>query len=168
MLYITYEPWSSTSGTGTITGNQEMLVNHYVLRDCITGEPYFSKKDRPEDFGHYIEWDDRQCMWALETRPERFAFISGHEPTPEQYKLAGAKDITLIWIGDLDAFTVSPAQVSELVSEVEGVVVVHPAAALRLALILQGNFKIGVFENGVRLPDGGKPTFFAKALHIYG
>lgn len=141
-----------------------MLVNHYVLRDCITGEPYFSKKDRPEDFGHYIEWNDRQCMWALETRPERFAFISRHEPTPEQYKLAGAKDITLIWIGDLDAFTVSPAQVSELVSEFEGVVVVHPAAALRL----EGHFRIGVFENAVRPKDGDKPTFFAKALHIYG
>jgi len=45
----------------------------------------------------------------------------------------------------------------------EGAVVVHPAAALRLARC----FIIGVFENANRAPAGEKPQFEAKALHLF-
>jgi hypothetical protein len=45
----------------------------------------------------------------------------------------------------------------------EGAVVVHPAAALRLA----GCFIIGIFENANRAPAGEKPQFEAKALYLF-
>ena len=89
----------------------------------------------------------------------RFAFISRHTPTREQMDLARTQSIELVCVGDADAFTVSPAQYSEL----DGVVVVHPAAALRLA----SHFIVGVFENENRAPVGEKPEFFARALHLY-
>lgn len=92
----------------------------------------------------------------------QFAFISRHAPTPEQHALAEAKNIKLVHIGDLDAFSVTPFMVDTR-GDFIGVVVVHPAAALRLA----SNFEVGVFENAERAEPGDWPTFYAKALHIY-
>lgn len=92
---------------------------------------------------------------------EKFAFISRHAPTPEQISLAEEKDIILEHIGYLDAFTVTPADVG---TDYVGVVVVHPASALRL----KSMYKIGIFENGLRPADyGRRPAFYAKALHLF-
>jgi hypothetical protein len=93
---------------------------------------------------------------------QRFAFISRHEPTAKQVVLASEQAIDLIPIGDADAFTVAPSFVDHQ-GAFEGVVVVHPAAALRLA----GSFVVGVFENANRAPIGEKPQFEAVALHLY-
>lgn len=92
----------------------------------------------------------------------QFAFITRHNPTPEQQALAAEQGIELIAIGDADAFTVTPGFVYEQ-GDFEGVVVVHPAAALRLC----SEFVVGVFENATRSGEGEKPGFFAKALHVY-
>lgn len=100
-----------------------------------------------------------------------FAFISRHKPTPEQVQLAAEQDIILHHVGDADAFTVTPywveAHAPEIVEDYAvqfyGVVVVHPAAALRLCK----DYLIGVFENANRAPEGAPPQFSAKAFHIY-
>jgi hypothetical protein len=91
-----------------------------------------------------------------------FAFISRHIPTPEQHALASEQGITLDHIGDADAFTVTPDFVTSK-SACDGVVVVHPAAAMRLSSV----FPIGVFENATRPAPDGRPQFYAKAFHIY-
>ncbi len=93
---------------------------------------------------------------------KRFAFISRHTPTPEQIELAAAQDIELVAIGDLDAFTVEAEDVAAS-GEYDGVVVVHPAAALNLIRA----FPVGIFENGNRAPEGERPQFFAQALHVW-
>lgn len=111
-----------------------------------------------------------------------FAFISRHKPTPEQVQLAAEQGIILHHVGDADAFTVTPywveAHAPEVTEDFEdqdgcvrhtitiqfyGVVVVHPAAALRLCK----DYLIGVFENANRAPEGAPPQFSAKAFHIY-
>lgn len=92
----------------------------------------------------------------------KYAFVSRHIPTPEQHYLAAAQDIELVHIGDHDAFTIGPNVIDEA-GAFEGVVVVHPAAALRLAPL----FIIGVFENGNRPGFGEKPQFVAVSLHLY-
>lgn len=93
---------------------------------------------------------------------KKFAFISRHTPTPEQIELALAQGIELVCIGDLDAFTVDAVDVSSS-GEFDGVVVVHPAAALNLIRA----YPVGIFENGNRAPEGERPQFFAKALHVW-
>lgn len=92
----------------------------------------------------------------------KFAFISRHSPTEGQIALAAKEGIELIHVGDADAFTVSPAWVDEH-GAFDGVVVVHPAAALRLAT----TYLVGVFENANRAPVGEKPQFEALALHLF-
>jgi hypothetical protein len=92
----------------------------------------------------------------------KFAFISRHLPTAGQMELAQAQGIELVQVGDADAFSVDPAWVYER-GAFEGVVVVHPAAALRLS----GSFIVGVYENANRAPEGEKPQFEATALHIF-
>jgi hypothetical protein len=92
----------------------------------------------------------------------KFAFITRHAATEDQVRLAEEQGITLTPIGDVDAFTVSPSFVYHA-GPFEGVIVVHPAAAMRLC----GEFIVGVFENANRAPEGEKPQFAAKALHIY-
>jgi hypothetical protein len=101
---------------------------------------------------------------------KNFAFISRHTPTQEQIDLCEQQGINLIHIGDFDAFSViaddvehAVAQIDEFAGELEGVIVVHPALALRL----YDYFIVGVFENGNRTPEGEKPQFYAKALHLY-
>jgi hypothetical protein len=49
------------------------------------------------------------------------------------------------------------------VGVLDGVIVVHPAAALRLAPY----YEIGVYENAARAAEGERPTFFPVALHLY-
>lgn len=61
----------------------------------------------------------------------KFAFITRHNPTPEQEALAAEQGIELVAIGDADAFTLTSGFVYEK-GDFEGVIVVHPAAALRL------------------------------------
>lgn len=96
-----------------------------------------------------------------------FAFISRHAPTDEQAALANEQGITLHHVGDADAFAVSNGFVHQAALEkdviFEGVIVVHPAAALRLC----SEFLVGVFENAHRAAVGEKPTFKAVALHVY-
>jgi hypothetical protein len=115
----------------------------------------------------------------------QYAFISRHEPTLSQWQMAARKGIDLVWVGDLDGFTVTKQEVIDAYDkkceeyrdtspngqdyaygwpEVTGVVVVHAAAALRLA----PHFWVGVFENGNRAPEGEKPSFEPVALHFYG
>lgn len=91
---------------------------------------------------------------------EKFAFVSRHAATPEQLVLAAEKGIELIPVGDFDAFAIRRQDLSE---DIEGAVVVHPAAAMRLA----DGLKIGVFENSNRAPAGEKPSFEARALHVF-
>ena len=92
----------------------------------------------------------------------KFAFISRHEPTAEQHALAADRDIELVVVGDRDAFSVTPADIAEA-GDFDGVVVVHPAAAMRLA----GRYQVGVFENANRAAPGERPTFTAIALWLY-
>jgi len=92
-----------------------------------------------------------------------FAFVSRHQPTPEQFALSREKGIDLVPVGDLDAFTVEVHHILERLPEAEGVVVVHPAAAMRLSWY----FLVGVFENANRAPEGAPPSFQAVALHLF-
>ena len=89
---------------------------------------------------------------------KKFAFVSRHVPTDSQIKLAAEQSVELVHIGDRDAFSITDADVG---LEFEGVVVVHPAAALRLF----HDFPIGVFENANRAPEGEPPKFEAAAFH---
>lgn len=91
-----------------------------------------------------------------------FAFISRHTPTDGQIALAAEKGVTLQHIGDADAFTITPDWVKTQ-GDFEGVVIVHPAAAMRLA----STYEVGVFKNSNRAPLGEKPRFEAEALYIY-
>lgn len=97
-----------------------------------------------------------------------FAFISRHAPTPDQYILAEEQDIVLNWVGDYDAFCVSPEWVAQQAAAVGlpdfvGVIVVHPAAAMNLCRYYQ----IGVFENANRAPIGEKPQFQAVRMEVF-
>ena len=76
--------------------------------------------------------------------------------------MAAEQHVELVHLGDHDAFTVDPGFVGNA-GAFDGVVVVHPAAAMRLA----DTFMVGVFENANRAPVGEKPQFEAQALHIY-
>lgn len=95
---------------------------------------------------------------------DRFAFISRHQPTAGQVELAAQDGIELVSVGDHDAFSVSPSWVDGLDDgPFSGVVVVHPAAALRLA----GSFLVGVFKNANRAPVGAPPKFEAVEFYLY-
>ena len=67
----------------------------------------------------------------------------------------------------LSLFTVTPGLVYDRAEQLdavfEGVIVVHPAAAMRLC----SSFVVGVFENANRSQAGEAPRFEAKALHLY-
>lgn len=94
----------------------------------------------------------------------KFAFISRHTPTTGQTQLASDKGITLVPIGDRDAFSVNVTDIMGHENGLfDGVVVVHPAAAMRLC----GSFLIGVFENANRAPEGEKPSFEAVDFYVY-
>ena len=91
-----------------------------------------------------------------------FAFISRHAPTEGQIHLAQAMGHTLTYIGDADAFSVGPGFVHDH-GPFEGVVVVHPAAAMRLCR----EFAVGVFKNANRAPVGAPPQFEAASFEVY-
>jgi hypothetical protein len=93
---------------------------------------------------------------------EKFAFLTRHAPTAGQIAIAERAGIILEPIGDRDAFSVTVADI-DAAGAFDGVVVVHPAAALRLA----SAFVIGVFENANRAHEGEKPSFEAVSLHLY-
>lgn len=97
----------------------------------------------------------------------QFAFISRHAPTVGQIEMAKAEGIDLIHVGDADAFTVGNGFVHQKAADMdvtfEGVVVVHPAAALRLC----SEFLVGVFANANRAPVGQPPQFEAVSFHIF-
>ena len=96
----------------------------------------------------------------------KFAFVSRHTPTQGQVDLAAAKGIELVHVGDADAFTITPewVKVSDAqAAEFVGVVVVHPAAALRLAPF----YPVGIFENANRAEPGQPPQFEAVSFHLY-
>lgn len=93
---------------------------------------------------------------------QEFAFISRHTPTAEQHSLANEQGVSLIHIGDADAFTVSPEWVLQQ-GAFGGVVVVHPAAAMRLG----GEFLVGVFNNVNRAEVGEKPDFHTTEFHVF-
>lgn len=94
----------------------------------------------------------------------KFAFISRHTPTTGQHQLAENQGITLVHVGDRDAFSVTKYDlINDFDGPLQGVVVVHPAAAMRLC----GTFLIGVFENANRAPEGEKPSFEPVSFHIY-
>jgi hypothetical protein len=93
---------------------------------------------------------------------EKFAFITRHAPTAGQIAIAEQAGIELVPIGDRDAFSITVADI-EGAGVFDGVIVVHPAAAMRLA----SAFVIGVFENANRAAEGEKPSFEAVNLHLY-
>ncbi len=96
-----------------------------------------------------------------------FAFISRHQPTAEQVALAAEQGITLYAVGDADAFTVGNSFIHQKAVDLdtyfEGVIVVHPAAALRLC----SEFIVGIFENTSRAEPGKPLQFIAGALHLF-
>jgi hypothetical protein len=93
---------------------------------------------------------------------KRFAFISRHLPTQEQIDLAIAKSIELVHVGDMDAFNWEMEK-NRVLGHYDGVIVVHAWLALQCA----NRFDyVGVFENANRAPEGEKPSFYAKALHV--
>lgn len=94
-------------------------------------------------------------------------FVSRHAPTVEQSNLAAKAGFVLVHVGDVDAF--SPTQLGELMQK-NGyncfnsiVAVVHPMLAMQA---LGMGLGVAVFENGNRVLEGEKPSFFAKAMHI--
>lgn len=95
----------------------------------------------------------------------KMAFISRHVPTAEQTALAAEQGFDLIHVGDVDAF--APMAWSIVDSHESGpfaaVCCVHPWLALQLH---NQGFPVGVFENGNRSPEGEKPQFYARSLHI--
>ena len=121
------------------------------------------------ELGQTVDWAQEVCSLQNilnEYRP--FAFISRHTPTQEQHALAEAQGIRLIEVGDMDAFSISASEVCDLLIDhgpiwTCGVIVVHPAAALRLIR----HMDVGVFRNENRAEEGEKPTFHAAELEIY-
>lgn len=87
-----------------------------------------------------------------------FAFISRHEPTPAQEAKAKESGITLVHVGDLDAFSDLSETFDLLRKEgFSGVVCVHPVIALTAYTIY--GLSVGVFENINRAKVGEVPRF---------
>ena len=106
-----------------------------------------------------LSWDSTTDTYGY---LQKFAFLSRHVPTQAQIQMALDEGIELIPIGDMDAFRVRPEDINAL-GTFDGVVVVHPAAALQLSQ----KYLIGVFENANRAPEGEKPQFEAARLYVY-
>lgn len=109
------------------------------------------------------------------TTTMRMAFVSRHEPTTEQVALAEKDGYQLVHVGDLDAFSHNlPDQLTKLIAEgnYQAVACVHPVIAIRVLEFGTGYahpcVRVAVFENGQRAEAGGKPTFFARAMHVFG
>lgn len=96
---------------------------------------------------------------------QKMAFISRHVPTPEQITLAAERGFELIHVGDVDAFAPMAWSIVDGhdAGPFQAVCCVHPWLALQLE---RQGFSVAVFENGNRAPEGEKPQFYAKALHV--
>ena len=93
---------------------------------------------------------------------KRFAFVSRHAPTLEQTVMAEVEGIELVNVGDRDAFTFDFSELQD--AGYDGVVVVHPAAAVRA---FRHGLEVGVFEKGSRAAVDGKPTFYPVKFWVY-
>ena len=95
---------------------------------------------------------------------DKFLFISRHEPSADQIRLAAEQGIELVFAGDLDAFAPNLGHMiaeldAKLIPGMEfaaGVVAVHPLICIKAA---QMSMKVGSFRNINRAPVGEKPMF---------
>ena len=96
---------------------------------------------------------------------KEYLFCSRHAITQEQIVLAEKAGITLHQGMDLDAFAPNHDLIKAVCNQgqFDGVVVVHPALALKLSTA----YKIGVFENANRAAEGAPPSFQAVGLEIF-
>jgi hypothetical protein len=113
-----------------------------------------------------------------------FGFLSRHKTTDQQKWIAEKQGINIVDLGDINAFHVDYRDVQQLWSDycighdetktigeleswiengLQGVIVVHPAAALNLIT----ETTVGVWENEKRASSDGKPMLVPKHLHIY-
>jgi len=44
-----------------------MTNSHWVLRCAITGEPFASQTETPENPEFPVQWNGAECYWVLET-----------------------------------------------------------------------------------------------------
>lgn len=91
----------------------------------------------------------------------KFAFVSRHLPTESQLQLASKSGIELVHVGDRDAFAFPASEFKD--GGYEGVVVVHPLAALTA---FTAGLHVGVFNNVNRAPVGEKPQFETTDLVV--
>ena len=96
---------------------------------------------------------------------KNFLFCSRHVFTDAQAQLAEKAGITLHQGVDLDAFSPNHELIKAVCKQgqFEGVVVVHPALALKLCTA----YRVGVFENANRAAEGAPPSFQAVGLEIF-
>jgi hypothetical protein len=107
---------------------------------------------------------------------KKFAFISRHQPTDGQHRLAAEQDIQLVSVPDLDAFAIrSESEVIALMGNpapgatnftdgpFDGVICVHALIALEFS---QAGFPVGVFNNVNRAAVGEKPQFETTKLVV--
>lgn len=96
---------------------------------------------------------------------EKFAFVSRHEPTPDQIRVAEEQGVELIHKGDVNAFgpgdPIVPWEIS--LDSVQGIIAVHPLVAVRAYAL---GMKIGSFENLSRPGPDGKPQFSCGRLVV--
>lgn len=91
-----------------------------------------------------------------------FAVVSRHQPTDAQIEIARRKNIKLVYLGDYDAFTITPEWISDK-GEFKGVIVVHGAAVARLLRF----YDVGIFENSNRVEADQPLDYVAGSLHVY-
>lgn len=92
------------------------------------------------------------------------AFISRHEPTSDQHRLANEAGWNLVHVGDVDAFSDLGEFMHQLWDDgYRGVACVHPLIALSC---FQFGYRVGVFRNENRAEIGQPPRFLATALII--
>ena len=96
---------------------------------------------------------------------KNFLFCSRHVFTDAQAQLAEKAGITLHQGVDLDAFAPNHELIKAVCrqGQYEGVIVVHPALALKLCTA----YRVGVFENANRAAEGAPPSFQAVGLEIF-
>jgi hypothetical protein len=93
----------------------------------------------------------------------KFAIFSKYAPTPEQINLAKAKGADLVSINrEFDGFKITPADVKPFGS-FDGVVVVHPAAAMQLC----EEYLIGIFQNRNDAGPGERRALTATSFRIW-
>jgi hypothetical protein len=96
-------------------------------------------------------------------------FISRHDMTDDQDRLAYEQGYLLTPVGDFDAF--SPQAHERMRQMIVGlnataVACVHPWLALMASGMAEVTH-VGVFENSARAAEGEKPSFAASKLHLF-